>query len=930
MAAHRHWRIYVTSGHSVNLYARRIKFRNTPGSGDLTGSGTPYAGYSDPSRGPERAFTDNNDSWDATIQTIDGASTAWIAYDFGAGNEVDVSEFTWTTSLANCNPKDGLLEYSDDGVLWVPYAFFKGMAAKGPSDIDVPFTLGVNLILYSTISLDSHAQANKVSSQVVVAAFGDAGQSAIDVEYQAFLHAPGMAVDSALHQVVLESRDAAEIVDTTTLVAWEPHDEARVMGLTGYAVFRLIPTPTRKTHVIVTRGIGFGGSGVENPLSGKITQAVNFNTKLNIPIDMVGRLSQHSEVSARVNVDNGTVEQFLNGPLVQETHFSSILYLPHSLAGSLTQESVTSADLYVNSNVQDHFLEAALEQESTTQGNLTVLLAVKATYSFTITIPPQEETLTNFPVRLDFDTFPPHFWEVVRPNTIRVFAADDETELAVDVIDLNRNERYGNLFFRAPELSTTESTTFILKVLGHPAAIDPTGPLGREAVWQDYDFFAAFQDMINRVSGTPLTLNSDFRAYSYVAGIAQKVVIPAKHLSYNTLFGRWLAVEQEALQVYDASWAPLPLRKTLAEVNAATGATTTMLSGGYVSEGEWFVLSQRTAPYPTGHQYISVWDADTLAFKRSYNISGNEHLASGMVIIGDVVYVIDSRREAMEIIHRYNKNTGAYLGPLTTSRPFYKKAIEVDNGQLIILAEDNFLYKVDPVTGLSFVAWQSREVQLEGAQISGLVRDNLGLNAAYGDVMLALARTPYQSDIRPGWAKMDGGDWALIAVPTYATWTMGGSFVADTSGTRGILTYGPTTSGAATNTRTSLTTRSGSIGLWNSTNGWLQPPAGIGTEPSVEAHANARHDAAASLRYITRNRSTASGAAAIRPTGNDSSIYIGATGEGSEVFIGSIQYAYLRGEFMSTAWVNAEELSWLRPESFYTITPRSSEGYIRG
>lgn len=123
MGVQRRWRIDIISDNGGGECAiKEIELRGTAGGPDLTGSGTASAYYNAnaPTWGVDKAF-DNNAG---TYYTNWGgpALPGWIAYDFGAGNEVEINEIAVTAQTSGTAPKRMNVVYSDDnGATWKPW-----------------------------------------------------------------------------------------------------------------------------------------------------------------------------------------------------------------------------------------------------------------------------------------------------------------------------------------------------------------------------------------------------------------------------------------------------------------------------------------------------------------------------------------------------------------------------------------------------------------------------------------------------------------------------------------------------------------------------------------------------------------------------------------------------------------------------------------
>ena len=124
MAAHRHWRLYITggaeSGGSAQIAIAEIELRAAPGGADLTGAGT--ASASDPTGSPPAADAFDDDPV-STFWASSGIAPypQWLAYDLGAGNAAEVVEYTITAmgeGGGQFAPQVFRLQWSDDGAAW--------------------------------------------------------------------------------------------------------------------------------------------------------------------------------------------------------------------------------------------------------------------------------------------------------------------------------------------------------------------------------------------------------------------------------------------------------------------------------------------------------------------------------------------------------------------------------------------------------------------------------------------------------------------------------------------------------------------------------------------------------------------------------------------------------------------------------------------
>jgi len=132
--AHRYWRLYIWKPEVGTVPSiAEMELRSSLGGSDETGSGTASA---------------SNESWGAAANAFDGVTTnfwapsgipAWIAYDFGSGNDLDIVEISITArndAAYKQTPFKFDLEYSDNGSDWtVLYTFRSETYTQGQTRV---------------------------------------------------------------------------------------------------------------------------------------------------------------------------------------------------------------------------------------------------------------------------------------------------------------------------------------------------------------------------------------------------------------------------------------------------------------------------------------------------------------------------------------------------------------------------------------------------------------------------------------------------------------------------------------------------------------------------------------------------------------------------------------------------------------------------
>lgn len=133
-------------------------------------------------------------------------------------------------------------------------------------------------------------------------------------------------------------------------------------------------------------------------------------------------------------------------------------------------------------------------------------------YPITIQASQIDDDLTDFPVTVSLADLPADFWTEVKNNggDIRVTTADALTEVAREISAVNIGSETGELYFKAPNLSSTTDTTFYI-YFGNTAATDYAvgATYGAEAVWSDYEAVWHFAEGTGSVAGDSTSNNND-------------------------------------------------------------------------------------------------------------------------------------------------------------------------------------------------------------------------------------------------------------------------------------------------------------------------------------------------------------------------------------------------------------------------------------
>lgn len=96
--------------------------------------------------------------------------------------------------------------------------------------------------------------------------------------------------------------------------------------------------------------------------------------------------------------------------------------------------------------------------------------------------------LTNFPLYLDLNNMPSEFWAETNGTDLRAKNVDGSVSYPIDVIWIDPANEAGVAYVKVPTLFANDFTNLVLTWDGASPALAVTDPLGRNAVWSDYQW----------------------------------------------------------------------------------------------------------------------------------------------------------------------------------------------------------------------------------------------------------------------------------------------------------------------------------------------------------------------------------------------------------------------------------------------------------
>lgn len=116
-SSHRYWRVLVDDINNTWQYINlsEAQFRATSGGSDLTSGGSAIVSGS---IGGSPANLYDDDTGTLWASNPGGDGNVWFGYDFGVGNENNITEIAITTGDSDTTPQDFSIQYSDDNSSW--------------------------------------------------------------------------------------------------------------------------------------------------------------------------------------------------------------------------------------------------------------------------------------------------------------------------------------------------------------------------------------------------------------------------------------------------------------------------------------------------------------------------------------------------------------------------------------------------------------------------------------------------------------------------------------------------------------------------------------------------------------------------------------------------------------------------------------------
>lgn len=547
-------------------------------------------------------------------------------------------------------------------------------------------------------------------------------------------------------------------------------------------------------------------------------------------------------------------------------------------------------------------------------------------YTVTVASGKVSEDLTDFPLMIDLSDMPAGFWTNAQDDggNIRVYDADGVTMIPHDLTYINATRGLGRLFVKKTLLTASDNSVVVRLEESPLSKLAATDPNGRNAVWSDYEVVWIYPELVNRTGNVFTEDQTRVRTSEWVRKAYYDMTgNPHQGIAVDTT-GTAVTIDTNYLRRHTTSDFVTVLASNADPVGAiktATGnANLNHLSDGCIIAGELWVPCNKYPVVGAKDEYLAVFNLSDLTLNRWYNVSAiDRHIASICYNPGDgLIYACDYTNGASLITF---DTSGVHQGNISLSTSLsLLQGIEKVGDKLYLSREEstNPVYEVEfdgTVNGIVFSNPQA------GAN-EGISYDGTFLYHMDGDGDLSVLE---RDAAMPDWGRFHYIG-AMARFPRSQVWSAGTSvFWTVTTGDlqQAFLSVGnffDSTGGRATVAYDEGPDRAS---IWNSNDGWLATTQNPGYNDTFRLFAG--HDGTTERKLAfngVANIVKDSGCSA-RPAGsgtNTDFIINASTSADFETGEAYYQFAWIRHDYLSDGWIEADYANTMNPGSFYSIT----------
>jgi hypothetical protein len=528
-------------------------------------------------------------------------------------------------------------------------------------------------------------------------------------------------------------------------------------------------------------------------------------------------------------------------------------------------------------------------------------------------------TLTDFVHKVDLADLTDSFWNNVDAAGAYIRVKNGAgANVPFDLVFIDTGTKKGLLFFKAT-LTAGAINEFRIAVDDAASAPAATDPLGRNAVWSDYDcFFVGSAPSVNRTGAATTQANlTAGTAHAFSWERLSPNVNVHQGVAYDGTY--FYLIDTNAIFKYDKDWNLIASNTNpLAAVKTATGVSVlNHLGDGTIKDGELFIVIEEYPATPYDSQFIVVFNVADLTYNRHYDISAQAHEVSSICWepVNGYFVVTDFTAAGNTVLHKYSA-TGSYLGTITTGSMTSKQAIEYYDNKLYLVGSSRLLASVNlDGSGLTTLTGLAPTSQQEGMCSLGDGSFAVLFDGSPSALWRAMPNSMMAAQYPTALNTLSTAPFRCSSLPKRTTWTMGASVIGMSNGSNlAILSYSDNSATAGNRATVALRSGGQTFGAWNSTDSWLND-SNLTNEINYVGQRHRVHHTfdGTTNRKLWKNgrlESTDAGTSQ-RPAGTGDTLFVGVEDSSpDERFLGLLDFIYLRNGELSADWLLTEYRSW--------------------
>lgn len=552
-----------------------------------------------------------------------------------------------------------------------------------------------------------------------------------------------------------------------------------------------------------------------------------------------------------------------------------------------------------------------LAQAVTTGGGGTPV----AEYTVTVAAGKVAEDLTDFPLMIDLSLMPSSFWENVSDEggNIRVYAADGTTLIPFDVTYVNKALQIGRLFAKTTLLTASDNNVVVKLLSSELSKLPVTDPNGRNAVWDDYDVVWVFPETANRTGKAYTQSMGTITPHSTWVRVGYANLTGSPHNGICTDGTHFISTDDVALRRMNMSYV---VQQTVANINTQLnplGILNIEHMGDPVCVGTstFFTVTDTTSPY---RRWLVEYNTADLTLLNAWEMTGAQREFGATVCYDGTHLLIFSFTDGTKFI-KYTTD-GAFVGevPLDTTTVGIQGSTVMPGGNIYISYDPDVVKEITP-TGedVRIVYNDPHSNIMEGLEN----RDGtLWLLKGNGALVVLREDTDYADYVKVHYTE------CYADLPTFNTFSMGTSiFWTTTNRQQGFVSVYNLASSAGA--RVAYDEGPDRLDAFATTDSWIVPPVNDNPPAYSYRRLGLKHNGTTERKlHINGAVSDTDATIVANPGGTGNARFmLNASRVDFEDGEAYYQFAWLRLDYRSDAWMAADAANMNSPGTFYTLGP---------